>query len=66
MSILNERRKHMKMFRSLITEVRTINKKYSSPQIEMTWLTKICLFGLRVYLLTLVGLMVYKFIETVR
>jgi len=56
----------MKMFRSLITEVRTINKKYSSPQIEMTWLTKICLFGLRVYLLTLVGLMVYKFIETVR
>ena len=56
----------MKTFRSLISEVRAINQKYSSPQIEMTRLTKICLFGLRVYLLTLVGLMVYKFIETVR
>jgi hypothetical protein len=56
----------MKMFSSLITAVRAINQKYSKPQIEMTWLTKICLFGLRVYLITLIGLMVYKFVATIR
>jgi hypothetical protein len=56
----------MKMFSGLITGVRMINQKYSKPQIEMTLLTKICLFGLRVYLFTLVGLMVYKFIETIK
>ncbi len=56
----------MKVLRGLIIAIRAINQKYSKPQIEMTWLTKTCLFGLRVYLLTLVGLMVYKFIETVR
>ena len=54
------------MFGSLVTTVRTINQKYSKPQIEMTWLTKICLFGLRVYLITLIGLMVYKFVDTIR
>jgi hypothetical protein len=56
----------MKMLSSLISTVRTINRRYAKPQIEMNRLTKICLFGLRVYLFTLVGLMVYKFIETVR
>ena len=55
----------MKMFSSPITAVRAINQRYSKPQIEMTWLTKICLFGLRVYLITLIGLMVYKFIVTI-
>jgi hypothetical protein len=56
----------MKMFSNLITTVRAIHRKYSKPHIGMTWLTKICLFGLRVYLITLIGLMVYKFITTIR
>ena len=54
------------VFNSLISGVREINRRYAKPRIEMTLLTRICLLGLRVYLITLVGLMVYKFIETVR
>lgn len=54
------------VYSSLISGVREINRRYAKPRIEMTLLTKICLVGLRIYLITLVGLMVYKFIETIR
>ena len=49
------------VFRSLVTGVRTINRKYATPQIEMTLLVKVCLLMLRLYLFLLVGLMAYKF-----
>ena len=54
------------VLRSLITGVQTINRKYATPQIEMAPFVKACLLMLRLYLFVLIGLMVYKFIETVR
>lgn len=54
------------LFRKLITQVRTINREYAVPQIEMTPFTKVCLFGLRLYLFALIGLMIFKFITVVK
>ena len=54
------------IFRSLVTGVRKINRKYATPQIEMTWFVKICLVALRLYLFLLIGLMIYKFIITIK
>lgn len=51
---------------SLVTGVRNINRKYAKPQIEMTRLVKVCLMSLRVYLFVLIGLMIYKFIVSIR
>ncbi len=53
-------------FSSLLQEVKAVNAKYARPGIVMTPLVKVCLFALRAYLLVLVGLMVYKFIEIVK
>jgi hypothetical protein len=43
-------------------KVREINKRYETPSIEMSRGVKFALLSLRVYLITLVGLLVYKFI----
>ncbi len=52
--------------KSLVTGVRTINRKYATPQIEMTWFVKLCLLMLRLYLFVLIGLMIYKFTLSLR
>lgn len=49
---------------SLVTGVRSVNRKYAVPQIEMTAFVKTCLLTLRIYLFVLVGLLLYKFILT--
>lgn len=41
-----------------------INKKYSTPKIKMTRSVKISLFMLRLYIILLVLILVYKFIIT--
>ena len=48
----------------LVRKIREINHRYSKPNIEMTPLVKISLMALRVYLLLLVGLIIYKFVVT--
>lgn len=50
---------------SLVNGVRNVNARYAEPQIEMTSFVRVCLLTLRVYLLVLIGLMLYKFIITV-
>ena len=45
-----------------MAQIREINRKYAKPEIEMTPFVKFCLIGLRIYLLLLVGLMIFKFI----
>jgi hypothetical protein len=52
--------------KSLIAQVREINRKYEKPEIEMTRFAKFCLLSLRVYLLLLVLLMIVKFILAAR
>jgi hypothetical protein len=54
------------IIKSLMTQIREVNRKFAKPEIEMTPFVKFCLVGLRVYLLLLVGLMVFKFIVAAR
>lgn len=53
----------MSFFKSIGENVREVNRKYAKPEIEMTLFVKICLLTLRVYLLTMVGLMVYALVK---
>ena len=48
----------------LARKIREINQRYSKPHIEMTPMVKISLVALRIYLLVLVGLIIYKFVVT--
>ena len=43
-------------------KVREINKKYAKPNVEMSMWVKSSLLFLRLYLILLVGLLLYKFI----
>ncbi len=47
-------------------KIREINKKYATPNIEMSKWVKLSLLLLRFYLIFLVGLLSYKFITLVR
>jgi hypothetical protein len=52
----------MKTFRSRFTKIAEINSRYRQPRIEMSGAVRVSLMALRLYLFTLVGLMVYKFV----
>ena len=54
------------LFRSTARAVHSINQKYATPSMKMTPMVRLSLGLLRFYLLFLVGLMIYKFIVTVR
>ncbi len=50
------------IYRSLSSQIKEINARYSKPNIQMTPLVRVCLLFLRFYLFLLVGLLIYKFI----
>lgn len=52
----------IRIARQFRQRIREINQRYSKPHIEMSAGVRVSLMALRVYLLFLVGLMVYKFI----
>ncbi len=45
-----------------VAKIREINQRYSKPHIEMSRGVRISLLALRIYLLLLVVLIVYKFV----
>jgi len=51
-----------KSLKRLLHKILEINQRYSEPRIEMSARVKAALLFLRIYLLFLVCLMVYKFI----
>jgi len=51
----------MKPFRNLYSKISEINVRYREPRIEMSGAVRMSLMALRLYLLVLVALMVYKF-----
>lgn len=53
-------------FKHNYSKIREINKKYATPNIEMSKWVKLSLLSLRFYLIFLVGLLLYKFITLVR
>jgi hypothetical protein len=55
----------MNTFRRLRTTIADINRRYQTPRIAMSPAVRLSLMALRVYLLFLVGLMVYRFVVLV-
>jgi hypothetical protein len=53
-------------FKNTLNTVKAINQKYARPQIRMTPWVKFSLLSLRLYLLFLVGILVYRFITMLR
>jgi hypothetical protein len=49
-----------------INKVREINERYKTPKIKMSRGVKIAMLFLRLYLLFLVVILVYKFVTTVK
>jgi hypothetical protein len=45
-----------------IEKIREINRRYATPRIKMSIVVRASLLTLRIYLIVLVGLLVYKFI----
>ena len=56
----------MNALQRLYSKVREINGRYREPRIEMSGAVRLSLMALRLYLLVLVALMVYKFVSIVR
>lgn len=50
-------------FKNTIEAVRDINQKYATPHLKTTRLVRLSLGLLRGYLLLLVGVLVFKFIQ---
>ena len=55
----------MSAFRNLFAKIRAINARYHESRIVMSGAVRLSLLVLRVYLLALVALMIYKFILVV-
>lgn len=47
-------------------KIKEINRKYSKPRLKMTPLVRVALLGLRIYLIILVIILIYKFYTLVR
>jgi hypothetical protein len=56
----------LEFFKNTVSTVRSINQKYAKPQIPMTRMVKFSLLSLRLYLIFLVGILVYRFITLLR
>ena len=52
--------------RGTVSQIAAINKKYMTPHIATTPAVRVALLLLRLYLLALVGILIYKFITLVR
>jgi hypothetical protein len=52
--------------RSLVSQVRQVNRRYVEPEIELTPFAKACLLVLRIYLLAMIVLMGYFLVQRVR
>jgi hypothetical protein len=52
----------MSKLRNLFDKLSEINSRYRKPRIEMSGAVRTSLLMLRVYLLALVALMIYKFV----
>ncbi len=55
----------MSAFKNLFGKIHAINARYREPRIEMSGAVRLSLLVLRVYLLALVALMIYKFVLVV-
>ena len=55
----------MRLLRNLLDKVGEINARYRQPRIEVSAAVRLALMALRVYLLALVALLIYRFVTIV-
>ena len=55
----------MRLLRNLLDKVGAINARYRQPRIEVSAAVRLSLMALRVYLLALVALLIYRFVTIV-
>lgn len=56
----------MNPLKRVVDKIREINRRYAKPRIKLSRGTRVALLTLRLYLITLVALLVYKFITVVK
>ena len=52
-----------RFFNNAFAQIAEINRKYQTPRIKTTPMVRISLVLLRIYLLALIGMVIYKFIS---
>jgi hypothetical protein len=60
------REQAMNFIKSPMNKIHEINQKYAHPKIHQSPMVRVSLLLLRIYLLLLVALLVYKFVTVVR
>jgi len=60
------KRRVKRFFARTFSKITEINRKYKKPQIEMKPAVKITLTMLVFYLVFLIGMLIYKFVITIR
>jgi hypothetical protein len=63
---MNEKRRISYIVRGWRRKFEDINKKYSKPRLKMTPLVRFALLALRIYLITLVIILIYKFYTLIK
>ena len=58
-------RRAMTLVGGNLDKVRAINRRYARPRLTISPAVRVCLLILRLYLLFLVGLLVYRFVAIV-
>lgn len=53
----------MTFFGNTARTVRAINQKYATPHLQTTRMVRVCLGMLRGYLILLIGILVFKFVQ---
>lgn len=53
-------------FKNTVQTVKSINRRYATPHMKTTRSVRICLGLLRGYLLLLIGILVFKFIQALQ
>ena len=56
----------MNLMSSFLNKIREINQRYKYPKIHQSRAVKISLLIMRIYLLFLVALLIYKFVTVIR
>ncbi len=57
--------KILEMLRGFVEAIREINAKYKTPRIKMTRMVSISLLMLRLYLIAMIVILIYRFITIV-
>jgi hypothetical protein len=59
-------RRASELARHTTSQIAAINRKYATPHVKTTPMVRVALLCLRLYLLSLVGILIFKFVTMLR